>query len=228
MKYIVIGLGNFGINLATTLARLGHEVIGVDCRMEIIEDIKDQVTHAVCLDSTKKASLTSLPLKSADHVIIGIGSDQGANIMTTALLRQIGLENLICRATSELHQTVLETMGITDIVFPEKEEAERLAMKLEFNRVVEAFSLSEDYKIVEVATPSWCVGKTIGELALPEKFDLLVLTLLQESQKKNLLGIEKAAKEICGIVKQDTTLQADDILVLFGKRSDIKRFINTD
>lgn len=226
MKYIIIGLGNFGRTLAITLTQMGHEVIGVDCNMDVINDIKNRITHAVCIDTTKPQSLHILPFKGTDQVIIGIGSDQGANIMTAAVLKQSGIDNIICRATSKLHQTVLESMGIEQIVFPEQEEAERLAMKLEFNEVINTFSLSDAYKIVEVEAPEWCHGKTIGSLALPQKFNLLILTLLKEQKAKNLLGLERTVKSVAGIATFTDLIEPNDVMVLFGPKKDIKRFVD--
>lgn len=225
MKYIIIGLGNFGTTLATTLTKMGHEVIGVDCDMEKVESVKNEITHAVCLDTTKKQSLKSLPFSSADNVIVGIGADQGANILTAAILKQNGVKNIICRAISKLHQTILESMGIDQIVFPEQQEAERLAIKLEFNQVLNTYSLSEEYKIVELELPNWGIQKTIADLSLPSKYNLLVLTLLRETERKNILGIKQKSKDIFGMVRPTTILQDGDVLVVFGKKPDIKRFV---
>jgi trk system potassium uptake protein TrkA len=95
MKYIVLGLGHFGRSLAIHLTELGHEVIGADKRINIVEQLKDKITHTVCLDSTDKDAVTSLPLRDTDAVIVAIGEDEGASLMTTALIKQLGVKRII-------------------------------------------------------------------------------------------------------------------------------------
>ena len=225
MKYIIIGLGNFGTSLAITLTDMGHEVIGVDKEMTLAESIKDQITHSICMDTTNQQAIKTLPLKDADTVIVGIGENEGASIMTTALLKKMGVERLICRAVSPIHQTVLETMNVQEIVHPEKEMAERLAMKMEFEHVVEAFSLTDKYKIAEVDIPKECVGKTIGAVNFPEEHNLSVLTIIRKKQRRNLLGVIKPIQEVTGVIKRDMQLEEGDLLVIFGAREDIKKFV---
>jgi trk system potassium uptake protein TrkA len=127
MKFIVFGLGNFGASLSSKLVSLGHEVVGVDIKMSLVEKFKDAITHTVALDAGSPEAVKSLPLEEADVVINTIGENEGANIMLTALLKQISVKRLICRVISPLQKTVLEAMNIQEFVHPEEDSAERLA-----------------------------------------------------------------------------------------------------
>jgi len=115
MKFIIIGLGNFGISLALKLTEMGHEVLGVDKQMEKVDEIKDKIAMAFCLDCKYQEAVNSLPLKNTDVVIVTIGEDEGANLLTTALLKKAGAPRLISRAVSPIHSTILEAMEISEI-----------------------------------------------------------------------------------------------------------------
>lgn len=129
MKYIIIGLGNFGASLAQKLTAQGNEVIGIDTRMEKVDLYKEKVSHTICMDATEEFTVTGLPLDDADVVIVAIGEDQGSNNMTTALLKNMQVKRLISRAINPLHEKVLAAIGVDEIVHPEEETAERWAKK---------------------------------------------------------------------------------------------------
>ncbi|MGZ5304566.1 MAG: potassium channel family protein, partial [Bacteroidia bacterium] len=141
MKYIIIGLGSFGSSLGAKLTNMGHEVIGVDTNMSKVEAMKERLTHTICMDSTDPQAVTHLPLKETDTVIVGIGEDQGANIMVTALMKQLKVKRIISRAINPLHQTVLEAMGVDEIVHPEEETAARFAKMLNVQGIINSFEL---------------------------------------------------------------------------------------
>lgn len=124
MKFIIFGLGNFGSSLGKKLTEQGNEVIGVDNDMDKVDAMKETISHTVCLNSTDETIVSGLPLHDTDVVIVAIGEDQGANIMTTAVLKKLKVQKLISRAISPLHETVLQAIGIDQIVHPEEETAE--------------------------------------------------------------------------------------------------------
>ena len=103
MKYIIFGLGNFGSSLGQKLTEQGNEVIGIDRSMEKVDDLKEKISHTICMDSTDQFTVSGLPLKDTDVVIVAIGEDQGANIMTTAVLKNLKVKRLISRAITPLH-----------------------------------------------------------------------------------------------------------------------------
>ncbi len=222
MKYIIIGLGNFGTTLSASLTAMGHEVIGVDKDMRKVNQIKDRITHAVCLDSSDVHAITSLPLKDADVVIVSIGEDVGASILTTAILKQLQVKRIISRASSDLNRTVIEAIGVDQIISPEKESAERFAKKLQIKGVVDSFELSENYSIIEAEVPPQFVGKTIGEVNFRGRYNLNVLTIIKMREKTNLLGSMYKKPEVLGVIGPEARLEATDILVLFGQPTDVQ------
>ncbi|HNW77189.1 MAG TPA: TrkA family potassium uptake protein [Bacteroidales bacterium] len=227
MKFIIIGLGNFGSSLATKLTQMGHEVIAVDKQMEKIEAIKDKVTHAICLDCQRPSAVQSLPLKNTDVVLVCIGENEGANLLTTAMMKKMNVPRLISRAVSPLHETILEAMEVTEIVRPEEETAERWARKLTTAGVVDSFELTDQYSIMEVKTPARFSGKTIRDIGFNRNFNVIVLTIMKDVKEKNILGIfRKVTKhQIQGVATADTVLHEGDIMVLYGHNDDIRKLL---
>lgn len=224
MKYIVLGLGHFGRSLAIRLTEMGHEVIGVDVKLTLVEQFKDQITHTISMDTTDRESVRSLPLKDSDAVIVGIGEDGGASILTTALLKQLQVKRIIGRVISDLQKTVLEAMDIAEYVMPEEEAAMRLAMRLDNIDIVDSFQVSDKYSIIETKVPVKYVGLSLQEANLTNKYKVIVLTTLRE-QESTEPGKNRLKREASGIAKSNTILQAGDVLVLFGEMSDIMRLI---
>jgi trk system potassium uptake protein TrkA len=225
MKFIVFGLGNFGSSLAIQLVQLGHEVIGVDQKLETVDKYKHSITHGIALDSTSKEAVEQLPLKDVDAAIVGIGENEGATIMTTALIKQIGVERIICRVTSPLQKIVLEAMNIQEFVYPEAYSAERLALKLDLPGVIDSFQINSDYRILEVAVPKRYINISVNELNLAKKYKLVLVSILKKITKKNIFGNDKNDLQVMGIVPPETILQRDDVLLLFGTPRDLDEFI---
>ncbi len=223
MKIIIFGLGNFGLSLAIKLTKLGHEVIGVDRSEDKIEIVKDTITHAVVLDSTSVQAVKTLPIQDADAIIVAIGEEEGASIMTIALLKQLKAKRIVGRAISALHQTVLESMGVEEITHPEEDSAERLALKLDMKGVVESFALSDQYSVVEVKCPERYEGQTLMQANLRGRYNLNIVTIIRTEEKINLIGIKRKKQKVLGVVLPDTVLLKGDILVVFGSTEDIQR-----
>lgn len=222
MKYIIIGLGNFGSTLSISLSGMGHEVIGVDKDMNKVNALKDQITHAVCVDSTSLDSINTLPLQDADAVIVGIGEDFGASVMTTALLKQLKVKRLISRSMSELHRTVIDAIGVNEIISPEEASALRLAKKIQIEGVVDSFDLSEHYSIIEAKIPEEFVGKTVQEIDFIGNFGIHLLTIIRMRETTSLFGAPKKKPEVIGILQPNSRLEKNDIMVLFGRPEKIK------
>jgi len=224
MKYIVLGLGNFGRALAIRLTELGHEVIGADNRMARVEELKEKITHTVRMDSTDADAMSALPLKDADAAIVAIGEDEGASLLTTALLKQLRVKRIIGRVVSDLQKTVLEAMDIDEYIMPEEESAARLAMRLDNIDIVDSFKISDRYSIIETKVPLKYVGMTLKEANLTNKYRVIVLTTIK-STEQHTQGKTTISKEATGIAQSDTVLAEGDILVLFGELKDINRLI---
>ena len=225
MKYIVIGLGTFGSSIAEKLAEMGNEVIGVDISMSKVDAIKEKITHAISLDATDPEAVKNLPLKDCDVVIVGIGEDKGANIMAAALMKQMHVKRLISRAVDPLQRTVLQTMGIEEIIHPEEETADRWAQRLNMEGVVDSFELDSDYSIVETRIPKEYHEKTIKELGIKDEFHIIVLTTMNVSKSKNELGANEEETKVQGVARADTVLYKDEIMVLYGHNKNIRRLL---
>ena len=227
MKFIIIGLGNFGFALAEKLSQQGHEVIGVDKTIDKIEEIKDKITHAICLDCSHQAAVNSLPLKNTDVVIVAIGEDVAGNLLTTALIKKTGVPRLISRSISNIHETILGSMEITEIVRPEVETAERWAKKLTSSGLVDSFELTDKYSVVEVVIHEKFAGKTIEEIGFNKDYNVIVLTVMKSVKDESKIGIVKKSPkfQIEGIAKAETILNEGDIMVLYGTNKDIRSLL---
>lgn len=225
MKYIIVGLGNFGASLSQKLTAQGNEVIAIDTRMEKVDLYKEKISHTICMDATDEFTVSGLPIMDTDVIIVAIGEDQGANIMTTALFKNMQVKRLISRAINPLHEKVLEAIGVDEIVHPEEETAERLAKKLNLNNVIDSFELSEDFSIIEANVPKECIGKSILEVGFRAKFNLLVLTIIKKTEVKSFLGKSRTKMKIQGIATPDQKLVETDVLVLYGSNNDLQDFL---
>lgn len=225
MKYIIIGLGNFGASLGEKLTERGNEVIGVDNNLTKVEAFKEKISHTVCLDATDSFTVSGLPLKETDVVIVAIGEDPGANIMATAVLKNLKVKRLISRAITPLHETVLQAIGVDDIVHPEEETAERWAKKLCLKGVVDSFEVSDKFSIVEVNAIKEYFGKTLEEIGFRRKHNLVVLTTIRIEEEKNMLGLLSKNIRTQEIANSKTVIREGDILVIYGSNRDIKNFL---
>ena len=225
MKYIILGLGNFGASLSEKLTAQGNEVIGIDNKMARVEAYKERISHTICMDATDEYTVTGLPLKDTDVVIVAIGEDQGANVMATALFKNLKVKRLISRAINPLHEKVLLALGVDEIVHPEQETAERWAKKLCMENVVDSFELSDDFSIVEAKVPEEFVGKSIGELELRMKYSLLILTTINKTEIDSSLGRNVKKDKVQGVVSPNHVLKNEEIMVLFGANKDLNAFL---
>lgn len=224
MKVLIIGLGNFGASLAIKLTNTGHEVIGVDSDMERVERVKEHITSAIEANCTDEIALKGLPIHSVDVVIVAIGSDVGASILVTAMLKQFEVKRLISRSLSDIHQTVLEAIGVKEIIHPEREAANHLAEMLEMQNVIASINLYEGHNIVEVPVPHAYIGKTPGEVNIRKNFHLNILTMIRLKKWTNIIGVTRTKKTV-EYINPDSHFEKDDILVVFGKVSDIKKYL---
>ncbi len=223
MKFIIVGLGNFGASLAEKLTQQGNEVIGIDSNMDKVAALKDKISHTIRLDATDEQTVSDLPLKNTDIVMICIGEDQGTNVLATALFKNLGVKRLISRSINSLHEKILRAIGVDEIVRPEEETAERWAKKLCFKGVVDSFELNKNFSVVEVKTPDFLVGKTIKEVGFRKNYKIVILTIIKQTEVSSLLGRSTTVSTIQGIPQLETVLQEDDILVLYGSNKDLAK-----
>lgn len=225
MNFLIVGLGNFGASLAIRLTEMGHEVIGVDSSMSKVEMFKNDITHTICANCGDIHSAKELPVQDADAVIICIGEHEGNSIMATAIMKQLNAKRIIGRIVSDTQATVLNAMGIEEIVHPERYSAEKLAKNLTTEGLIDSFELTDRYSIVKIDVPEKYEGKRLDELQLRHNYNLTVLTTISKSQKRNLFGFKQSSNEVTGIAKADTILNKNDIMVVFGEVKDIEKFL---
>lgn len=227
MKYIVVGLGNFGASLAQKLTENNNEVIAIDDSLEKVEYFKEKITHTIRMDATDENTVSGLPISNTDIVIIAIGEDEGANVMTTALFKNLKAKRIISRSITPLHEKVLTAIGVDDIVRPEQESAEKWSKKLSLQNIVDSFELGVNFSIVEAKIPKKYAGQSIREMHLRRKFNILVLTVIEAQNKKETESFQLNEK-IEGIADPDNTVNENDVLVLFGANDDLKNFLNQE
>jgi len=206
---LVIGLGRFGTSVATELFKLGHEVLAVDCNEENVNHVADNVTHAITCDARDEATLKSLGVRNFDCAIVGIGSDVASSVMTTVTLKELGVEQVICKANSQLHKTVLEKVGADRVVFPEREMAHKLAQGLSSANIFDFIELSENFGVAEIESPDSWIGKTIGSIDIRAKYGVNIIAVKEGSEVNVAPG--------AGYV-----LKKNSVLVLVGRYTDIE------
>ncbi len=164
MKYIIIGLGNYGHVLAEELSALGHEIIGADISESRVDSIKDKVATAFVIDATDEQSLSVLPLNSVDIVVVAIGENFGASVRVVALLKQKKVPRIFARAIDAVHKAVLEAFSLEKILTPEEDAARSLVQLLDFGATMEAFRIDQDYYVVKFTVPKKFVGYFVNSV----------------------------------------------------------------
>jgi trk system potassium uptake protein TrkA len=211
-RVIVVGLGIFGFNIAKDLYESGLEVIAIDKNKETIQRIKDFSTRAILADAADKELLETIGIQEDDVVIISFGEDLAASTLLTLHLKEFKVKEIIVKAPNEDHKRILEKVGATEVIIPEKEMADKVAKSLISPNVLDYIPLSQDYTISEIAPPSSFLGKTIGELQLRKKHHIGVIA------SRDVL-----TDQIQMIPAADFVIKDSDILVVIGKEQDIQK-----
>ena len=224
MKYIIIGLGNYGHVLAEELSVLGHELIGADISESRVDSIKDKVATAFVIDATDELSLAVLPLNSVDIVIVAIGENFGASIRVVALLKQKKVQHIYARAIDAVHRSVLEAFNLEKILTPEEDAARSLVQLLDFGTNMEAFRVDSEYYVVKFSVPEKFIGYFVNELNLDEEFHLKLIGLKRANRIENCLGISLTEHSIVNELPENDKIQEGDELVCYGKYRDFQKF----
>lgn len=224
MKYIIIGLGNYGHVLAEELSALGHEVIGADISDSRVDSIKNKVATAFVIDATDEQSLSVLPLNSVDVVIVAIGENFGASIRVVALLKQKKVAHIYARAIDGVHKSVLEAFSLERILTPEEDAARSLVELLDFGTNMESFRIDQEYYVVKFTVPKKFVGYFVNELNLDEEFHLKLIGLKRGDKITNCLGISLMEFHVKNELPEDEKVLEGDELVCYGKYRDFQAF----
>ena len=202
-SYVVIGLGRCGASLAQQLCKLGAEVLALDVRGDLVQQIAQNVTHAVVGDAQDKEVLRALGVRNLDCAIIAIGDNLAASVLITMNLKELGVPFVVCKAHDDTHRRVLEKLGVDRVLIPEQESAQRLARTLNSHNVLDYIELSEDFGILDVPAPTGWVGKTLRELNVRAKLGV------------NIIAVENGGKTNVS-PSADYAICAGDTLVVLG------------
>ena len=202
-SYAVIGLGRFGKEVARQLHSLGCEVLAMDTKSELVQEIANDVTHAVVSDAQDKEVLKALGVREFDCAIIAIGDNLAASVLATMNMKELGVPCVVCKAHDDTHRRVLEKLGADRVVIPEQENAARLARSLSTPNVLDYIELSEDYGILEAPAPDSWQGSTLAELNVRAKLGVNIIAIRREGR----VMVSPAA---------DFRMSSGDILVVLG------------
>lgn len=181
-SYVVIGLGLFGAQMARQLCRHGCEVLAIDRKGDLVQQVANEVTHAVVADGQDKEVLRALGVRNFDCAIIAIGDNLASSVLTTMNLKELGVPYVVCKAHDETHRRVLEKLGVDRVVIPECEFADRLSISLSSSNVLDYIELSEDYGIIEVPAPNKWVGRSLKELDIRAKLGINIIAVKQDGR----------------------------------------------
>ena len=206
MKQIaILGLGRFGRALARTLVEMGHDVMGVDANEAVVEKMAPVLTNCVQADVMDEQTLLSLGVKNFDIVVVGIGnSDMQASIFTTLMLKDIGVEHVVCKVSSNKHARILLKLGADRVVYPERDMGMRFAHSIAQSDVLEFIELSEEYSMMEINAPKYLIGKSLKESDVRSKYNI------------NIVAI-KRGKKIMVNPSPDAVLEQGDVLLAIGE-----------
>jgi trk system potassium uptake protein TrkA len=223
MIVAVIGLGTFGAKTAVRLFEKGAEVLAIDSRPELVERIKDKVSHAICIDVTQEKSLRAVNISDVDTAVVAIGDNIEMSIMAVAMLRKLGVGRVVARATTQLHEHVLREIGASEIIKVEEEMGEIVASKIAAPHVLQRYNFAAGYSIVEIKLGKAFEGKTLVESQIRQNYSLNIVAL-----QKRVPYISEEGKASYRIVINDSPLpmdviEADDIVVLVGSEKNLDR-----
>lgn len=211
-QFAVIGMGRVGASLVRTLNSLGHDVLGIDCDEDLIQDLSAELPDAnlVTADATEPPVLRDLGLEQFDGAAVVIGESIQASVLVTLILKDLGVPMVFSRANNELHARVLDRVGADHVIQPEKEFGEFLARQMSLPGIQDYLELGHDEAVIEIEAPREWVGKSLADLHLHRKKDLTVLAIKSEGQGGTL-------------PRPDTPLQEGDILVVGGPKKELDR-----
>lgn len=210
-SFAVIGLGSFGGSIVRELVAQGMDVLAIDIKEERVNEFAAVATHAVIGDTTDEKVLKSLGISNFEYVIVAIGNDIQASILTTIILKELGVKNVIAKALTEYHEKVLLKIGADRVVHPERDMGKRLAHNLVYDNVLDYLELSDRHSIVEIVARKPFTGNSIVDLNIRARFGITIVAIKREDE----LIVSPRAEEI---------IEENDVLIVIGADDDISRF----
>lgn len=210
--FAVLGLGKFGFSVATALTKAGAEVLAVDGDDELVHNIADQVTHAVRADVCDAEALRALGLSNMDGVVVAITGSLDASVMATIMSKELGVPLILAKAKDEIHSKILEKVGATRVIVPEKESGERMAYHLLAENFLDMIALSDKVSMVELTVKDEWVGKTLRQLNFRQKANANVVAM-------------KQGEEVMVNMDPDKPLSADMVLWVTVNKKDMEKLM---
>jgi len=225
--FAVIGLGRFGYSVAESLVKKGCEVLAIDREEPKVQAVSDIATYAVQCDATDERALKAVSTQNVDIAVVSIGENIEASILIVQTLKEMGVESIIAKAVTNIHGKILSNLGVTEVIYPERDAAIRLAHRLVSPKVLEYLELAPGYSIEEISVPNRFAGLSIKEAGIREKHNL------------NVIGIKKQVTRMVKgrMMKEETfnftpslgdLIEKGDVLVMIGKEEDLDHFSNSE
>jgi trk system potassium uptake protein len=214
-RIIVIGLGNFGAILAERLYELGHEVVAVDSRGEVVDAIGNKVTRAVVGDATRREVLEEIGARRADAAVISTGENLAGSVLALLAVRDLGIKNIFVKVRSADHARIADSLGATESVFPERESALGLASRVTSGRLLQYVQLGHEFGLQEMPVPDAWYGKTLRDLGLPQRYRVQVVAVHDVLTDKML-----------PVPPPDRPLTASDTLLVAGDPDALETLAN--
>lgn len=213
-RFVVIGLGHFGSWAARSLYAQGHEVVALEKQERLVDRYGPDLTRAVAGDATDPGLLEEVGAEDADAAIISTGGDLAASVLATQALKDLGLEEIYVKVTSREAARAVETLGVRETIFPEREVAERLAHRIVSRAVLGYIPLTDKHSVQEIAVPEGWRGKTLRELSLPRVHGIQVVAIYDSLTKTSQ-----------AVPDPDEPLMSSDVAVVAGRDEDIQEVL---
>ena len=220
-KFLVVGMGVFGRNIAAKLTQNGAEVVAVDSRMDLVEEVQEKVTYAACLNSIDEKALKNLNPGEFDTGIVCIGANFEANVLTSVLLKQNGVKQVITRASDPTHIRILEAVGIDQVITPEIEASEKLVNSLVHRNILDCSFVGLDTAVAKINLPPSFAGKTLKDAGFRAKYGVNVISIYRPEKNKD--GKTTGEKVANKNPSADTVLNEGDILLVIGDISELQK-----
>lgn len=209
--FAVIGLGRFGGSVCKELSLEGMDVLAIDLDEQKVNEFKNIATYAIVADATDEETLKELGINNIDHVIVAIGDNIQASILTTVMLSDLGIKKITVKAQNDYHERILTKIGAHQVVHPERDMGRRIAHRLISQNILDYLEVSEDHSIIEVRAGKRMIGKTLEELAIRAKYGC------------NIVAI-KCGEKINVSPDAKRHLKEEDILIAIGSNEDLAKF----
>ncbi len=208
--FAVIGLGRFGTSVLNELIELDNEVLAIDINDERVNEVSNIASHSIICDTTDEDALVNIGIKNIDHVVVAIGDNVQASILTSLILKELNVEEITVKAQNDYHERVLKKIGITDIIHPEQDMGKRIARRISSRFISDTLELSKKYSLVELKATDKIINKKLIELNLRNKLGINIVAL---KRNDDIL-----------IPEADDYIKENDIIIIVGSNFSIEKF----